>query len=185
MPATSGRCPRSSTHPEPAPTTTDAASTATPTPPPPATSPTASLGFCTTACKRESATTKPRPSHPTSRSLLDFYRTCDVYPPEGVTPHRSAAVVTAPRPVPTFDRVPMGRPLGKWPSRWRPGANKALHIIATTRMRDDPATKAYLERRRKQGKATGRSVAASRRYIARQLFRALTTAMNPNTTTSA
>ena len=39
--------------------------------------------------------------------------------------------------------------------------NKALHVIATTRMRDDPATQAYLARRRKQGKATARSAAAS------------------------
>jgi transposase len=54
------------------------ASAETPAPLPPATSPTDSSGSCTTASKSASATTKPRPSHPTSRSQLDFYRTCDV-----------------------------------------------------------------------------------------------------------
>ena len=77
-PATSGRCPCSSTDPEPAPTTTDAASAETPTGPQPRTSPTASLGSCTTASKCASATTKPRPSYPTSRSPLDNLRACDV-----------------------------------------------------------------------------------------------------------
>jgi transposase len=36
------------------------------------------FGILTTASTSASTTTKPRPSHPTSRSPLDFYRTCDV-----------------------------------------------------------------------------------------------------------
>jgi hypothetical protein len=39
--------------------------------------------------------------------------------------------------------------------------NKAIHVIATTRMRSDPATRAYITRRRAQGNPTGRSAAAS------------------------
>jgi hypothetical protein len=31
--------------------------------------------------------------------------------------------------------------------------NRAIHIIATTRMRDDPTTRAYLTRRRAEGKS--------------------------------
>jgi transposase len=54
--------------------------------------------------------------------------------------------------------------------------NKALHVIATTRMRDDPATQAY-----RAPAETGQSDREIRRcfkrYIARQLFRALTAAM--------
>jgi transposase len=57
--------------------------------------------------------------------------------------------------------------------------NKALHIIATTRMRDDPATQAYLARRRTEGKSDREIRRCLKRYIARQLFRALTAAMTP------
>jgi transposase len=59
--------------------------------------------------------------------------------------------------------------------------NKAIHVIATTRMRDDPATQAYLARRRAEGKSDREIRRCLKRYIARQLFRALTTAMTPAT----
>jgi len=62
--------------------------------------------------------------------------------------------------------------------------NKALHVIATTRMRDDPATQAYLARRRKQGKSDREIRRCLKRYIARQLFRTLTAAMTPTTAAS-
>lgn len=51
--------------------------------------------------------------------------------------------------------------------------NRALHSIANTRMRCDPQTKAYLERRTKQGKSTRRIRRCLKRYIARQTFRTL------------
>jgi hypothetical protein len=54
-------------------------------------SPTASSGSCITASTSASATTKPRPSHPTSKSQLDTYRMCDVCPLMGVTRHSCAA----------------------------------------------------------------------------------------------
>jgi transposase len=57
--------------------------------------------------------------------------------------------------------------------------NRAIHVIATTRMRDDPATRAYLTRRRAQGKTDREIRRCLKRYIARQLYRALTTAMTP------
>ena len=63
--------------------------------------------------------------------------------------------------------------------------NKALHVIATTRMRDDPATQAYLARRRKQGKSDREIRRCLKRYITRQLFRTLTTAMTPDIAASA
>jgi transposase len=62
--------------------------------------------------------------------------------------------------------------------------NKALHVIATTRMRDDPATQAYLARRRAEGKSDREIRRCLRRYIARQLFRVLTAAMTPATAAS-
>jgi transposase len=63
--------------------------------------------------------------------------------------------------------------------------NKAIHVIATTRMRDDPATQAYLARRRAEGKSDREIRRCLKRYIARQLFRALTAAMTPTTTAAS
>jgi transposase len=63
--------------------------------------------------------------------------------------------------------------------------NKALHVIATTRMRDDPATQAYLARRRAEGKSDREIRRCLKRYITRQLFRALTAALIPSTAASA
>jgi transposase len=54
-------------------------------------------------------------------------------------------------------------------------ANKALHTIAVTRMRHDPKTQAYVERRRAEGKTTREIIRCLKRYIARQLFRDLNT----------
>jgi transposase len=63
--------------------------------------------------------------------------------------------------------------------------NKAIHTIANTRLRTDPNTQAYLARRRAEGKSNREIRRCLKRYIARQLYRALTTAMNPNTAASA
>jgi transposase len=59
--------------------------------------------------------------------------------------------------------------------------NKALHTIARTRMRSDPATKAYVARRRAEGKSNREIRRCLKRYIARQLYRVLTAAMTPPT----
>jgi transposase len=57
--------------------------------------------------------------------------------------------------------------------------NRAIHVIAGTRMRCDPGTIAYTARRRAQGK-TDREIRRSiKRYIARQLYRALNAALAP------
>ena len=57
--------------------------------------------------------------------------------------------------------------------------NSAIHVIATTRMRRDPATIAYVTRRRAEGKTTREIRRCLKRYIARQLYPTLTTAMTP------
>ena len=51
--------------------------------------------------------------------------------------------------------------------------NRALHVIAIQRMRHDPATSAYVERRRAQGKTDREIRRCLKRYIARQLYRQL------------
>jgi transposase len=57
--------------------------------------------------------------------------------------------------------------------------NMATHVIATSRMRCDPATIAYVTRRRAEGKTSREIRRCLKRYIARQLYRTLTAAMTP------
>jgi transposase len=59
--------------------------------------------------------------------------------------------------------------------------NQALHTIATTRMRSCPTTQSYVARRTAQGKSPKEIRRCLKRYIARQLYRALTTARTPTT----
>jgi transposase len=63
--------------------------------------------------------------------------------------------------------------------------NRALHTIATVRMRDCPATQAYIARRTAEGKTIREIKRCLKRYIARQLYRTLTTTMTPTTDTPA
>lgn len=51
--------------------------------------------------------------------------------------------------------------------------NSALHTIAITRLRRDPTTQAYAQRRRAEGKTDREIRRCLKRYIARQLFRLL------------
>lgn len=51
--------------------------------------------------------------------------------------------------------------------------NRALHTIALNRLRYDPTTRAYAERRRRQGKTNREIRRCLKRYIARQLYRQL------------
>ncbi|WP_331532602.1 IS110 family transposase [Pseudonocardia sp.] len=57
--------------------------------------------------------------------------------------------------------------------------NKAIHTIARTRMRSDPATHAYVARRTAEGKSKREIRRCIKRYVARQLYRGLTAAMAP------
>jgi transposase len=52
--------------------------------------------------------------------------------------------------------------------------NRALHTIATTRMRDCPRTRTYLTRRRAEGRTDREIRRCLKRYIARELHRTLT-----------
>jgi transposase len=57
--------------------------------------------------------------------------------------------------------------------------NRALHVIALTRLRHDPATRAYAERRRGEGKTSREIKRCLKRYIARQLYRQLEAGQPP------
>jgi transposase len=53
--------------------------------------------------------------------------------------------------------------------------NQALHLVVLTRLRTDPATRAYAQRRRAQGKTNREIRRCLVRYVARQLYRQLET----------
>ncbi len=51
--------------------------------------------------------------------------------------------------------------------------NSALYMVAVTRLRQDPATRAYMERRLAEGKTRPEVVRCMKRYIARRVWRLL------------
>jgi len=51
--------------------------------------------------------------------------------------------------------------------------NRALHMATVTRMRCDPATRAYVERRRAEGRTTKEIRRCLKRYLARRIYRHL------------
>src|SRR6478736_701116 len=61
--------------------------------------------------------------------------------------------------------------------------NRAIHTIATVRMRDCPATQAYIARRTAEGKTIREIKRCLKRYITRELYRTLTATMTPTTNT--
>ena len=63
--------------------------------------------------------------------------------------------------------------------------NRAIHTIATVRMRDCPATQAYIARRTAEGKTIREIKRCLKRYITRELYRTLTATMTPTTNNPA
>ena len=57
--------------------------------------------------------------------------------------------------------------------------NRALHVIAITRARIDPTTRAYLERKRAEGKTNREALRCLKRHLARQFHRLLFAPVNP------
>jgi len=54
--------------------------------------------------------------------------------------------------------------------------NRALHIIALSRARTDPATRAYLDRRHSEGKTKREAIRCLKRHLARRIWHVLYTA---------
>lgn len=63
--------------------------------------------------------------------------------------------------------------------------NRALHTITMSRLRYDPATKAYRDRRTAEGKSEREIRRCLKRYIARSLYRQMNTAGRPTTSNTA
>lgn len=60
-------------------------------------------------------------------------------------------------------------------------ANAALYRIVICRLRWDPATRAYVDRRTKGGKSKKDIIRCLKRYIAREVYTAIRTDLNPTT----
>ena len=61
-------------------------------------------------------------------------------------------------------------------------ANAALYRIVMCRLRWDPATRAYVDRRTKEGKTKKHIIRCLKRYIAREVYAAIQTDLNPTIT---
>jgi len=59
--------------------------------------------------------------------------------------------------------------------------NRALHMIAITRAAHDPETRAYLERKKAEGKTGREAIRCLKRHLARRLHRLLAKPENPST----
>jgi transposase len=55
-------------------------------------------------------------------------------------------------------------------------ANRALYMLAVSRLRWDPRTRAYVDRRTREGKTTPEIIRCLKRHLARETYRALTIA---------
>jgi transposase len=64
-------------------------------------------------------------------------------------------------------------------------ANRALHLIVCSRLASCPATKAYKIRRTTEGKSTKDIIRSLKRYLARELYKALTRTNTPTQTPQA
>lgn len=58
-------------------------------------------------------------------------------------------------------------------------ANAALHRVAITRLRCDPTTRAYLDLKISQGKTKRGAIRCLKNYIAREIYKDLTTTLDP------
>jgi transposase len=57
--------------------------------------------------------------------------------------------------------------------------NRAIHIIAISRAKTDPETKAYLDRKQAEGKTKLEAIRCLKRHLARRIYRLLYTTQTP------
>ena len=98
--------------------------------------------------------------------------------PERVRCEGAFAHLTGTAPVPASSGQTRRHRLSRGGDRQ---ANNALHMIAITRLGHDQRTRAYAERRTAEGLSTKDIIRCLKRYIAREVFKALTCANTPTT----
>ncbi|MEO3857603.1 IS110 family transposase [Acrocarpospora sp. B8E8] len=91
--------------------------------------------------------------------------------PDRLTSEAAFASLCGVSPVPASSGRTTRHRLGRGGDRQ---ANRALYTITLVRMSHDPNTRAYVERRTKEGLSKREIIRCLKRYIARQLYRILT-----------
>lgn len=91
--------------------------------------------------------------------------------PERLRSEASFAALCGVSPVPASSGKTIRHRLNRGGDR---AANSALHIIAIGRLRTDPMTKAYVDRRVSEGHSKLDAIRALKRYIAREVFYIIT-----------
>jgi transposase len=91
--------------------------------------------------------------------------------PERLRSEASFAALCGVSPVPASSGKTIRHRLNRGGDR---AANSALHIIALVRLRIDPKTKAYVEKRIAEGHSKLDAIRALKRYIAREVFTLIT-----------
>jgi transposase len=87
---------------------------------------------------------------------------------EAATPHRCAwAHLCGVAPIPASSGKTVRHRLNRGGDRQ---ANAALHRVVVVRMSHHPATRAYVEHRRAQGRTTMEIMRCLKRYVARQVY---------------
>ena len=94
----------------------------------------------------------------------------------GDNPHRikskaAFAAITGTSPIPASSGKTTRHRLNRGGDR---RANSAIHTIALVRMSSDPRTKAYIAKKKSEGKSTLEAIRCLKRHIANELFRTLT-----------
>ncbi len=101
--------------------------------------------------------------------------------PERLRSEASFAALCGVAPIPASSGLTTHHRLNRGGDRQ---LNRALHTIALTRSRTDPATRAYIDRRLADGKTPRETRRCLKRIIARQLFRFLRQHHQTHETTS-
>ena len=100
--------------------------------------------------------------------------------PERITTEAAFAHLCGVAPIPASSGKTTGKHrLNRGGDR---AANAALYRIVMCRLRHDPNTRAYVERRTKNGKSKKDIIRCLKRYIAREVYTAIQTDLNPQNT---
>lgn len=100
--------------------------------------------------------------------------------PERITSEAAFAHLCGVAPIPASSGKTTGKHrLNRGGDR---AANAALYRIVMCRLRHDPTTRAYVERRTKNGKSKKDIIRCLKRYIAREVYAAIQSDLNPTTT---
>jgi transposase len=99
--------------------------------------------------------------------------------PSRLSGHAAFAALCGASPVDASSGKTIRRRLNRGGDR---AANNALWVVATNRMRHDPRTRAYIEKRTATGNSRKEIARILKRYIARELFPLITAVFSPRTT---